>query len=127
MRQGTKEWLKQAQEKPVVERIVYDFLKAIDSQGIIVDRAFLFGSNARGEAREESDIDIIVISKDFSQMPYWRRWKISGKAAAQPMEPVEALAYAPEEIEDYNLREGNFIRHILSQPETIEYQVGQAT
>lgn len=116
-----------SKEKPVVERIVHDFLKAIESQDIIVDRAFLFGSNARGEAHEESDIDIIVISKDFSQMPYWRRWEILGKAAAQLMEPVEALAYAPDEIEDCNLREGNFIRHILSQPETIEYQLGQTT
>ncbi len=111
-----------SKEKPAIERIVHDFLKAIESQGIIVDRAFLFGSNARGAAREESDIDIIVISKDFSQMPYWRRWEILGKAAARLMEPVEALAYAPEEIETYNQQEGNFVRHILSQTETIEYQ-----
>ena len=55
-------------------------------------------------------------------MPYWRRWEILGKAAARLMEPVEALAYAPEEIETYNQQEGNFVRHILSQTETIEYQ-----
>jgi len=112
-----------SKEKPSIRRIVHDFIKAVESQGIIVDRVFLFGSNARGEAREESDIDLIVISKDFSQMPDWRRWEVLGKAAALLMEPVEALAYAPEEIEVCNQLEGNFIRHILSQPETTEYQV----
>ncbi|GAF27379.1 hypothetical protein [Neomoorella thermoacetica] len=56
-------------------------------------------------------------------MPAWRRCEVLGKAVARIMEPVEPLAYTPEEVEGLMKREGNFIRHILTQPETIEYQL----
>lgn len=112
-----------SQDRTAVEKIIKDFLQAVTSQGIKVDRAFLYGSHARGEANENSDIDLIVISSDFSKMPAWRRWEVLGKAVARIMEPVEPLAYTPEEVEALMKREGNFIRHILTQPETIEYQL----
>ncbi|MDI3499241.1 MAG: hypothetical protein PWP50_285, partial [Synergistaceae bacterium] len=41
-----------------------------------------------------------------------------GKAVAQVMEPIEALAFTPEEIKMCLQREGNFIRHTLEQLET---------
>ncbi|WP_338826635.1 nucleotidyltransferase domain-containing protein [Neomoorella thermoacetica] len=112
-----------SQDRIAVEKITKDFLRAVTSQGIKVDRAFFYGSHARGEANENSDIDLIVISSDFSKMPAWRRWEVLGKAVARIMEPVEPLAYTPEEVEGLMKREGNFIRHILTQPETIEYQL----
>ena len=40
--------------------IAYDFAKAINSEYII--RIILFGSVARGDDTEESDIDILVVS-----------------------------------------------------------------
>jgi len=49
---------------------------AIEAQGIVVDRVLLFGSQARGNAREDSDIDLIVISPNFADMPSWRRYGI---------------------------------------------------
>jgi len=81
----------------------------------------LFGSWARGEAKEGSDIDLLVVSPDFSGMPAWRRWEVLGKAAAQVMEPVEALAYSPEELDLCLEREGNFVRHVLTREQTIDY------
>jgi hypothetical protein len=41
------------------------FIAAVEKSGIKVSRVVLFGSHARGEADEWSDIDIIVISPDF--------------------------------------------------------------
>lgn len=112
-----------AKERGAVEKVIQDFLEALKDLGITVDRVFLFGSYARGEANEDSDIDLILVSRDFSNMPAWRRWEILGKAIARIMEPLEPLAYAPEEIEECMGREGNFIRHILTRPETVEYQI----
>jgi len=94
----------------------------VKAQGVNVDKAFLFGSHARGEANENSDIDLIIISRDFSKMPSWHRWEVLGKAAARIMEPVEPLAYAPEEVDACMQRQGNFVYHILTQPETIEFR-----
>jgi predicted nucleotidyltransferase len=38
----------------------------LEEQGIHVDAAILFGSFAKGTAREESDIDVALISEAFS-------------------------------------------------------------
>jgi predicted nucleotidyltransferase len=45
---------------------VRDFLNRLNENGLRVEKAYLFGSHARGNAREGSDIDIAVISKSFS-------------------------------------------------------------
>jgi predicted nucleotidyltransferase len=39
------------------------FLELLKSEHIAVDSAYLFGSYAKGSAREDSDIDIAVISE----------------------------------------------------------------
>jgi predicted nucleotidyltransferase len=41
------------------------YLSAVSSEGIHARRAVLFGSLARGEADEWSDIDLIVIAPEF--------------------------------------------------------------
>jgi predicted nucleotidyltransferase len=45
---------------------IHDFLNRLNETGLRVEKAYLFGSQARGNAREWSDIDIAVISKSFS-------------------------------------------------------------
>ena len=50
-----------------IKRIVKDYLKIV-SKRIRVDKAILFGSWARGDNLQDSDIDLIVISPDFERM-----------------------------------------------------------
>lgn len=45
--------------------IVTRFRKAVESRGIAVNKLILYGSYARGDYREGSDIDLILISEDF--------------------------------------------------------------
>ena len=48
----------------VIEILKKYCLLLIES-GIPVDKAFLFGSYSRGEARKDSDIDIMIVSSIF--------------------------------------------------------------
>ena len=48
-----------------IEVVVRDYLQAVRAAGIDATRAILFGSYARGDADEWSDIDIIVIAPVF--------------------------------------------------------------
>ncbi len=52
---------------------IKQFKKALESVDIRVERLILFGSHAAGTAREDSDIDLVVISPNFSDKNYWER------------------------------------------------------
>jgi predicted nucleotidyltransferase len=74
----------------------------------------LFGSYATRRQRAGSDIDLIVISRDFHGKGLRRRLELLGIAAARALEPVQALGYTPEEV---TRREpGGFLDDIMSSP-----------
>jgi predicted nucleotidyltransferase len=50
---------------PEVELAVRNYLAAVCEAGIGVTRAVVFGSYARGDADEWSDIDLVVIAPEF--------------------------------------------------------------
>lgn len=82
-----------------VTEIIMKFKENLTKQGINTDKIILFGSHARGTAGEYSDIDLVVISKDFEDMGFKQRCEVLGRAIAEIMEPIEPLAYTPEEFE----------------------------
>ena len=68
-----------------------------------INRGILFGSYARGEAEEESDLDLILVSESFRGLNYLERinqlldleWKLIDALD----KPFDLLFYSPEEWE----------------------------
>ena len=79
--------------------IINRYVETLATLGIKVEKTMLFGSYATGKYHEGSDIDIVVISKDFQGMGFWDRIDVLGKALAILFEPIEATAMTPEEFE----------------------------
>lgn len=50
-----------------VELTVREYIQLLRKNNIRVDRAILFGSYASGKAREDSDIDVAIISPDLGR------------------------------------------------------------
>ena len=50
---------------PAIEQVVRQYLRAARHEGIHATRAVVFGSYARGDADEWSDIDLVVIAPEF--------------------------------------------------------------
>jgi predicted nucleotidyltransferase len=50
-----------------VKTSVRKYLAAVEHSGIPVRLGFVFGSQANGLAREDSDIDLVVVSSRFDQ------------------------------------------------------------
>jgi hypothetical protein len=73
-------------------------------------RVILYGSYARGHPREDSDIDLIVVSEDFKNMNFKERLETLGLAAGRVFEPIEAIGYTEEEVKD---TKGTFLEEIL--------------
>ena len=87
------------------------------------ERLLVFGSWARGEQREESDIDLIVVSRDFARLGYLRRLETLGIAAGRALVSVQALGYTPEEFAAPEPT--SFLAIVLSQ-KTVEIPVPRA-
>ena len=79
--------------------IIRRYRKAIEARNVVVNKIVLFGSYAAGNQREGSDIDVAVISDDFSDKGYWDRIDILSDALCEVFEPIEAIALTTEEWE----------------------------
>lgn len=82
-----------------VLNILKRFREALESRKIHVEKIILFGSWAKGTAGEFSDIDVVVVSKDFNGKDLWSRAQMLGAAVYQVFEPIEAVALTPQEWE----------------------------
>ena len=84
-------------DQDAVFGIIQKFKQALESLNIQVEQLILFGSHATGTAREDSDIDLVVISPSFSGKTYWERIDILTEAIYTVFAPIEASAFTPDE------------------------------
>jgi predicted nucleotidyltransferase len=84
-------------DKKTVLNVLRRFRVALELQQVKVDKLILYGSYAIDANREGSDIDVVIISKDFAGKDYWERTEILSRAIYDVFEPIEAVALTPEE------------------------------
>lgn len=84
-------------DKTAALNAIARFSKAIEAKGIRINKLILYGSYARGDYREGSDIDLILISEDFSNHDYWSRIDLLSEAIYDVFEPIEVVGFTPKE------------------------------
>ncbi len=60
------------------------------------EKVILFGSRVQGKAEEPSDLDVVVISETFAQIPFLERLAFMMRRFPFPKH-VDYLCYTPEE------------------------------
>lgn len=88
-----------AKARQEIDAIIRRFCASLATLGIRTARAYLFGSYALGTARDDSDIDLIIVSDDFEGKNIRERLEALGTAAALIMQPVQAHGYTTAEID----------------------------
>jgi predicted nucleotidyltransferase len=92
-----------------IRNILQVFLDKLSESNIRIEKAFLFGSYAKKSNNELSDIDIALVSRDFTGNQYLDNEMIrEAKLAASYS--IEAHTFTVEEFESGN----PFISEILS-------------
>lgn len=99
-----------AQAGQQIKRLVSQYIRNLESLGLPVQKVILFGSQARGAFRKDSDIDIAVISAAFEKMSLWDRARYLGRAARNIPYPIEALGFAPSQLK--KVEEGTILDEI---------------
>jgi len=95
----------------IIEKLK-EFKKELSGE-IKVEKIIFFGSRARGDFRKESDIDLIIVSKDFKNKNFLKRpvgmynhWKIDY--------PVDFICYSTDEFKALEKRI-SIVSHALKE------------
>ena len=81
-------------DRSLVGEIVRRIVETVQAERVI-----LFGSRARGDARPESDVDLLVIA--YSKQPRYRRAVPLYGALSDILVPMDIIVYTPEEVEEW--------------------------
>ena len=78
-------WRRQASRAAAIDKssaliAVTRFRGSLERRGVRVSKLILFGSFARGDSRDGSDVDLVVISEDFEGQDYWKRVDLLSEA-----------------------------------------------
>lgn len=81
-----------------------DFLeRCLREGGVTPSKIILFGSQAKGKANKESDIDVVIISEDFRNKDILERAAMTKDAEIRTLKkfmiPLDIVTLTPEENE----------------------------
>ncbi len=79
--------------------ITKKYLTEVRRLGISVDKAYLFGSYAKGKVWEGSDLDVCLVSDDFGKNYHGDKMKLN-KAALKVNPRIEPVAYSPADFDN---------------------------
>lgn len=79
-----------------IKEVIISFINNL-KKNFSIERVILFGSQATKTAKKDSDVDLIIVSKNFEGMPYLERgakmynyWNFKI--------PVDFICYSPSEF-----------------------------
>jgi predicted nucleotidyltransferase len=100
----------------VTEQILDDMVQAI-VQEIDPEQIYLFGSHARGNARPDSDVDLLIVEGERFG-PNHRRWQelVRIRSALSPFRvPKDILVYSKDEIAKWQHAVNHIVSHCLRE------------
>lgn len=89
---------------------IKNFLQMVSNSGLHLERAILFGSYATGAANKRSDIDIALVSKDFTGVGFYDRKRVN-PFLIKVDSRIEPHPFRPEDFTEEN----PFVNEILKQ------------
>lgn len=79
-----------------------------------LDRAFIYGSVAKGEDHSASDVDVMLVGSDLS---YSEVMGLFETVEDQLQRPVNPTLYTSEEFEERLAQGQNFLKKVMEQPQ----------
>ncbi|MDD5615857.1 MAG: nucleotidyltransferase domain-containing protein [Candidatus Methanoperedens sp.] len=77
--------------------------RCLKEKGLKVSKIILFGSQVKGKTTEESDVDILIISEDFSGKDIFERARLTKYAEIMTLKkfmmPLDIVTLTSEEFE----------------------------
>lgn len=104
-------------DDPILKEIVRRIREAIDP-----DKIILFGSRARGDARPDSDYDILIIAP--SDEPRWRRAASLYSSLAGLGAPKDVVWWTQSEADDWRRVKSHFVTTAMREGRVVYARAG---
>lgn len=91
-------------------KAIEEFIRLLE-KGLRIEAIVLFGSHARGNATEDSDIDLAVISPDFEDVPLARRQLMLADLSVHRPWDISPIGYPSSQY--HNPEPQSFLREII--------------
>jgi predicted nucleotidyltransferase len=91
-----------------IKKSIIKYLNGLENSNIKIEKAILFGSYAKGTNNEWSDIDIALISKNFSGSRFQDRFMLA-EPTVHINSSISPLPYRPEDFDPSDL----FVKEIM--------------
>lgn len=114
------------QAKLVLPRVNDALLQEIAARIVRVmqpDKIILFGSRGRGDARQDSDIDLLVIAPS-TEARYRRAVPLYG-ALSDIIMPMDIMVYSPEEVEEWSEVQQAFVTTAVREGKVLYENTGR--
>lgn len=100
----------------VTEEVLNDMVQAIVRE-VNPERIYLFGSRARGDARADSDMDLLIVeSEPFSpEHSRWQEIKRVRRALSSFRIPKDILVYTTDEVTKWQYTVNHIIGRALRE------------
>jgi predicted nucleotidyltransferase len=89
--------------KKKIQEIIRFLEENLRKQNLNISKIAIFGSQAKGSATGESDLDIVIVSKDFQGRDIFERVKLIKEpeilTIKKFMVPLDIITMTPEEFE----------------------------
>ncbi len=95
-----------------IERVAEYLGKAANAEQVI-----LFGSHARGDAKNDSDVDLLIIAP--SNLPRFKRSRELYTLFRPYPFAMDLVVYTPEEIESGKRSSASFVSTVLREGKTL--------
>ena len=99
-------------EKEKIKQVAMRIAKAINAEQVI-----LFGSYARNQVKENSDVDLLIIAE--SNLPRFKRSRKLYKLFNPYPFAMDLIVYTPSEINKWRKNPISFIFNILKEGEVL--------
>ena len=83
-------------DRKTVIKEIKNFIHTL-SKDIVLEEVILFGSRARADGNEESDIDLLIVSDNFEGMSYFKRAYMMYKYWKARI-PIDFMCYTSKEF-----------------------------
>lgn len=81
-----------------IRKTVKDYVRILETDGFVIEKAILYGSRAKGNYRKDSDIDICLLSKKFGKNPHEEGKYLFRKLWLLKKGSLEPVGYSPKDF-----------------------------